>query len=76
MEEKMSHLKEKNVTKCLSLLREFIEETSAQGNMKRTAVLALDHLQKITAGTDGQEANNSSSMCVDTPRINGAPGGL
>jgi hypothetical protein len=70
----MSYLKDKNVTKCFSLLREFIEETSSQDNKKRTAVLALGHLQKITAGTDWYETSNSVPRCVDTPRINGIPG--
>jgi len=39
----MSQLKDENVTKCVSLLREFIEEASVQGSKKGVAVLALNH---------------------------------
>jgi uncharacterized protein (UPF0147 family) len=69
----MSRLKDESLTKCVSLLREFIDETSAQDNKKRAAVLALNHLQKITAGTDLQFPGTYTPMCVDTLRINGAP---
>ena len=71
----MSRLKNETVTKCVSLLREFIEEASAQGSKKGTAVLALNHLQKITAGTELPLPGPSAPMCVDTPRINGGPAG-
>ncbi len=69
----MSRLKDENVTKCVSLLREFIEEASAQDGKKGTALLALNHLHKITAGTDLTVPGPAAPMCVDTPRINGGP---
>jgi len=48
----MSQLKVENSKKCLSTLRQFINETSSPGKSKKMAVLAINHLQKITAGTD------------------------
>jgi len=48
----MSKLKVENSKKCLSILRQFVEETSSSGKSKDLAILALNHLQKITAGTD------------------------
>jgi hypothetical protein len=48
----MSHLKRENLTKCFSLLREFVEESTAQSNKKGTAILTLNQLQKIIAGTE------------------------
>jgi hypothetical protein len=48
----MSNLKVENSKKCLSILRQFVEETSSSGKNKDLAILALNHLQKITAGTD------------------------
>ena len=47
----MSHLKKEIVDKCLSLLREYIDETSLSSK-KESAILALNQLQKITAGTN------------------------
>jgi len=47
----MSRLKIENVNKCISLLREYIEETSLE-NRKEIAILALNQLQTITAGID------------------------
>ena len=51
----MSHLKKQTVDKCISLLREYIEET-AMNNKKEIAALALSQLQKITAGSGGEES--------------------
>ena len=48
----MSKLKVENSKKCLSILRQFVEETSSSGKSKDLAILAINHLQKITAGTD------------------------
>jgi len=62
----MSQLKDENVTKCVSLLREFIEEASVQGNKKGVAILALSHLQKITAGA---KQSPKSAGCVHELRI-------
>jgi hypothetical protein len=47
----MSRLKTENVNKCISLLRDYIEETSLN-NGKEIAILALNQLQTITAGDD------------------------
>lgn len=48
----MSHLKRENLKKCFSLLREFVEESRAQDNKKGNAILTLNQLQKIIAGTE------------------------
>jgi hypothetical protein len=66
----MSRLKQDNVKKCVSLLREFIEGTQAANNRKATAVLALNQLQEITAGTPP----DPRLACNDTPRVDGIPG--
>ena len=47
----MSQLKNETINKCFSLLREYIDETSPSGK-KETAVLALNQLRSITAGTE------------------------
>jgi hypothetical protein len=62
----MSHLKDESLKKCVSLLREFIQE--APGGKKGIAMLALHQLQKITAGT-----NTSFLTCATRPRANGTP---
>jgi hypothetical protein len=68
-ERKMRRLKEQNVNKCFSLLREFINETSLSSK-KEMAVLALNQLQKISAGTgDGNGDGNQ----VDTSGCHGRP---
>ena len=64
-----SQLKKENVTKCFSLLREFIDGVDPQNSKKEKAVLALNHLQKITAGTDGE--STTTLGCFDRPRVNG-----
>ncbi len=73
----MSHLKEKNVKKCVSLLREYIDAT-APNHQKESAILALNQLQKITAGTDSTGSSNSSnptdglrSLCQTRPKGDG-----
>ncbi|UCH93730.1 MAG: hypothetical protein JSV88_26160 [Candidatus Aminicenantes bacterium] len=48
----MGSLKAENLKKCVSLLREFIDESSEANNKKGIAKLALDQLQRITAGTE------------------------
>jgi hypothetical protein len=67
----MSHLKKEMANKCFSLLREYIDETPLSSK-KETAVLALDQLQKITAGTGSQDTNNGSTTfilaCIGRPR--------
>jgi hypothetical protein len=59
----MSHLKKEIVDKCLSLLREYIDEGSLSSK-KEAAVLALAQLQKITAGTGSQDSANNGSTVV------------
>jgi hypothetical protein len=48
----MVRLKVENLNKCVSLLREFIDESSEADNKKGIAKLALEQLEKITAGTE------------------------
>ena len=62
----MSRLKNENLNKCVSLLREFIDEASTQNNKKEIAILALNQLQNITAGTDQQ--NLLGPACLTNPR--------
>jgi hypothetical protein len=62
----MSHLKNESLKKCVTLLREFIQESPA--GKKGTAMLALDHLQKITAGTE-----IPVMTCATRPRADGTP---
>ncbi|MCK5055272.1 MAG: hypothetical protein KAT34_01345 [Candidatus Aminicenantes bacterium] len=71
----MKSVQAENVTKYFSLLREFVDEPSAQGSKKSIAILALDHLQKITAGTDSQDLSTGEqyTYCLSRPRIDGAP---
>ena len=70
----MSKLKTQNLKKCFSLLREFIDESSLH-NKKGIAMLALNQLQKITAGTDSTGSSDGSnptdgprSICYTRPR--------
>jgi hypothetical protein len=76
---KMGHLKEKTVKKCVSLLREYIDAT-ALNHQKESAILALNQLQKITAGKDStgsSDADGSNptvgprSICWTKPRSDG-----
>jgi len=62
----MSHLKRENLKRCFSLLREFVEESTAQDNKKGTAILTLNQLQKIIAGTDG-DAEDPGLSCHGRP---------
>ena len=75
----MSRLKDENVKKCYSLLREFIEEAPSVSGKKGLAVLALSQLQKITAGTGIPEEVAATSTpdphCHAIPRIDGNPVG-
>jgi hypothetical protein len=52
----MGRLKVENLNKCVSLLREFVEESSEANNKKGIAKLALEQLEKITAGGESQVA--------------------
>ena len=67
----MSRLKTENVKKCISILQTFVDEASSLDSQKRTAVLALDQLQKITAGTDPSDPSNpplGTINCAGKPR--------
>ena len=66
----MKSLKAENVEKCFNMLRQFIDKASTKDG-REGAVLALNHLQKITAGADLPVPGPSAPMCVDTPRIDG-----
>jgi len=63
----MSKLKVENSKKCLSILRQFVEETSSSGKSKDLAILAINHLQKITAGTD-IILTGTDFTCSERPR--------
>ncbi len=63
----MSRLKTETVDKCISLLREYIEETSLE-NRKEIAILALNQLKTITAGDD-PAAGYYVTSCNGNPRI-------
>lgn len=62
----MSHLKDESLKKCVSLLREFVEESKAQDHKKGTAILTLNQLQKIIAGADS-EAGVIVRTCTGKP---------
>ena len=63
----MTELKKQNVDKCFSLLREFIDEADSRNGKKGNVRLALEQLQRITAGAD------ADSACADIPRAMGEP---
>lgn len=71
----MSNLKKENLTKCFSLLREFIEQADTQKSKKGIAVLVLNQLQKITAGSGGADDSDvppppePDSSCISKPRV-------
>jgi hypothetical protein len=73
----MSNLRTENKKKCFALLREFIDEARGVTGKKGIAVLALNHLQTIMAGTPGGEPSTNGSIpsCTVVPRIDGSPGG-
>lgn len=66
----MTDLKMATVKKCFSLLREFIEEIQGEENKKGIAVLALDQLQRVTAGS----TSGGDPLCIDNPRVDGTQG--
>ncbi len=67
----MSKLKVENSKKCLSILRQFIEETPSLGKNKDMAILAINQLQKITAGTD-IVLTGTDFTCTGRPRAQAA----
>ncbi len=74
----MGRLKKENSKKCVSILREFIDDSPLMGSEKQRAILALEQLQKITAGTGTSNGSNSTpesdSGCISRPRADGNPG--
>jgi hypothetical protein len=82
--EKMSRLKIENSKACFLVLREFIDDAPLVGSEKEKAILALEQLQKITAGAgsadgsdDGSDpeivvVESDSAGCLDRPRILGS----
>lgn len=72
----MGRLKTENSKKCFSILREFIDDSSLMGSQKQRALLALEQLQKITAGTGASNNSNSTlesgSGCISRPRADGS----
>ncbi len=76
----MSHLKKESVNKCFSLLRKYIDETSAdtKNTGKEMAMLALNQLRKVTAGSTTQENSIDDITAPDAgcnvkPRAYGSP---
>lgn len=67
----MSRLKAENLTKCFSLLREFIDDASELNHKKGIAIMALNQLQKITAGNI--KAASADMTCLTKPRADGTP---
>lgn len=62
----MKQLKAENVTTCVSLLKGFINDAQALSSEKTIAVLALDQLKRVTAGTE-----STATGCHVRPRIYG-----
>jgi len=63
----MSKSKVENSKQCLSILRQFVEEASSSGKSKDLAILVINHLQKITAGTD-IVPTGIDFTCTEKPR--------
>ncbi|MGD2090821.1 MAG: hypothetical protein PVH61_31905 [Candidatus Aminicenantes bacterium] len=64
----MSRLKTENLKQCVSILKAFIDEASTPDNKKGIAKLALNQLQRITAGNDSIESGDVSFFCFGKPR--------
>ncbi|HLP46314.1 MAG TPA: hypothetical protein VK469_10220 [Candidatus Kapabacteria bacterium] len=62
----MRQLKRNSVKKCFSLLREFVETSGAVDNKRGIAILALNQLQKVMAGTDVR-ATDPDPGCLGRP---------
>jgi len=72
----MKQLNGENVKKCMSLLKEFIDQSMTGDGQKRIAVLALEQLQKINAGSGDTDKDNSvilgfDPLCYGRPRADG-----
>jgi hypothetical protein len=64
----MGRLNLENLNKCVSLLREFVDESSEANTKKGIAKLALNQLQKIMAGNDSIGNGDVSFFCFGKPR--------
>lgn len=64
----MSDLKTETLKKCFCLLREFIDEPSGKSSSKGAVILALNQLERVTAGAK----ENPDANCIDTPLADGA----
>lgn len=69
----MNSLKKENLKKCFSLLKEYLDEAPLN-KKKGGAVLALEQLQKITAGVGSQDipAVSYGPVCINKPRASGS----
>jgi len=68
----MSHLKKQNVKQCVSLLRDYIENTPSNCE-KGGAILALNQLQNISAGTGSSNPAFENNTTDEDPNCNGKP---
>jgi len=64
----MGRLKSESSKKCLSILREYIAGGSTAGQTKEMAIMAIEQLQNIVAGT---ETTNEELSCTARPRADG-----
>jgi len=65
----MSHIKKENLNKCISLLKEFIDDAGATMPRKGAAKLALNQLLNITAGAAARDLEVGG--CNTRPRADG-----
>lgn len=65
---KMKDLRQGSRNDCVTLLREFIEGSGKTGAKKRIAVMALEQLQRVKAGTDTGTDTGSDPTCNGRPR--------
>lgn len=65
----MERLKQKSSKKCLSILRQFINEVPSNEGQREVAILAIDQLQRITAGRSPRDLAGGSEkrICIGKP---------
>ena len=63
----MTNLKNDNLEKCFSLLKGFIDGAPVKENKKKVAVLALDHMLRVKAGTE-IDPGPGTHKCNGRPR--------
>jgi len=86
----MGRIKNDISNKCLSILRQYVNESDSNHNNKESALLALHQLQQITGGKNSDpndipvvtDPNKEpepetllDSTCIGRPRADGTPGG-